>query len=63
MVSLVNVVVVPLRVVVLGLLHEGLRVVIRAPRCDPCHSDETDYEVGDLGDGAPDRCANSGGDK
>ena len=67
MVSPVNVVLFPFSLVVLGVLHEGLRVVLHsvigpaAPRCGSCHCDETDCETEDPGDGAPDRRPNSGG--
>ena len=67
MVLPLNVVIVPLNVVVLGPCHEGLRVVLHsviglaAPKCDPCHRDETDHENDDPDEGAPDRRANSGG--
>ena len=43
---LLNVAILPLNVVVLGLLHEGLRVVFHSaigptvPRCEPCHCNE-----------------------
>ena len=54
-------------VVVLGLFHEGLRVVLDSavswtvPRSEPCHCDETECENEDPGDGASRRRAKSGG--
>ena len=67
MVSLLNVVSIPLDVVVLGLLHEGLRVVLHsligpaALMCETCYCDQSDYEIEDPAEGAPDRRANSEG--
>ena len=55
----------PLRVFVLGLLYEGLRVVLHSvigqtsPRCEPRHCDEI-MRTKILGDGVPDRHTNSG---
>ena len=67
MLSPVKVAILSLNVVVLGLFHEGLRVVFHwasgptVPRCEPCHCDETHDQNEVSCDGASRRRANSGG--